>query len=96
MFFIKGFIFNESIIFILNAFFPPLVWLCDPWGFAKNIWRDYILRNKNTYPITQAEANNLMEEPDYLSAKRYSDIMKTMWFTFLFGSCIPLGNNILI
>lgn len=32
-----------------------------------------------------------MEEPDYLSAKRYSDVMKTMWFTFMYGTAIPLG-----
>lgn len=32
-----------------------------------------------------------MEHPDYLSAKRYSDLMKTMWFTFLYGSAIPIG-----
>jgi hypothetical protein len=32
-----------------------------------------------------------MEHPDYLSAKRYADIMKTMWFTFLFGTAIPIG-----
>ncbi len=32
-----------------------------------------------------------MENPDYLNAKRYSDIMKTMWFTFLYGTAIPLG-----
>lgn len=32
-----------------------------------------------------------MEDPDYLSAKRYSDIMKTMWFTFFYGSIIPIG-----
>lgn len=32
-----------------------------------------------------------MEHPDYLSAKRYSDIMKTMWFTFFYGSIIPIG-----
>ena len=32
-----------------------------------------------------------MEEPDYLSAKRYSDVMKTMWFTYFYGTAIPLG-----
>lgn len=32
-----------------------------------------------------------MEHPDYLSAKRYSDIMKTMWFTFFYGTAIPIG-----
>lgn len=32
-----------------------------------------------------------MEKPDYLTAKRYADIMKTMWFTFFYGTAIPLG-----
>ena len=32
-----------------------------------------------------------MEHPDYLMAKRYSDIMKTMWFTFFYGTAIPIG-----
>ena len=32
-----------------------------------------------------------MEHPDYLSAKRYADTMKTMWFTFFYGTAIPLG-----
>ena len=26
-----------------------------------------------------------MENPDYLSGKRYADIMKTMWFTFFYA-----------
>lgn len=29
--------------------------------------------------------------PDYSSAKRYGDIMKTMWFTFFYGDIIPVG-----
>ena len=33
-----GFLFNESIIFILNAFFPPLIWLLDPWFNLKKLW----------------------------------------------------------
>lgn len=32
-----------------------------------------------------------MESPDYLQGKRYADIMKTMWFTFFYAPCIPLG-----
>lgn len=32
-----------------------------------------------------------MEKTEYYQAKRYADIMKTMWFTFLFGCCIPIG-----
>jgi hypothetical protein len=32
-----------------------------------------------------------MEDPDYLIAKRYADLIKTMWFTFFFGTAIPAG-----
>jgi len=32
-----------------------------------------------------------MEQVNYLAAKRYADTMKTMWFTFLFGTAIPVG-----
>ena len=32
-----------------------------------------------------------MEMPDYSQAKRYGDIMKTMWFTFFYGDIIPIG-----
>jgi hypothetical protein len=38
-----GFIINESSIFVLNAFFPPLIWLIDPWSICKNLWRKGIL-----------------------------------------------------
>ena len=31
-----GFIYNESLIFILNAFLSPLIWLLDPWTLIKN------------------------------------------------------------
>lgn len=33
-----------------------------------------------------------MEDFSYVQGKRYADIMKTMWFTFLYAPCIPLGN----
>ena len=33
-----GFIYNESLIFILNGIFPPLVWLIDPWTMIKD-WK---------------------------------------------------------
>lgn len=35
-----GFIFNESMIFVLNALLPPLIWLIDPWTLLKNYKRD--------------------------------------------------------
>lgn len=32
-----------------------------------------------------------MENPGYLIAKRYADNMKTLWFTFFYGSILPIG-----
>lgn len=32
-----------------------------------------------------------MEEVEYTQGKRYADMMKTLWFTFFYGSCIPIG-----
>lgn len=31
-----GMIYTESIVFIVNAFMPPLIWACDPWAILKN------------------------------------------------------------
>ena len=35
-----GFIQNESQVFILNALFPPFVWLVDPWTMIKDYTRN--------------------------------------------------------
>lgn len=32
-----------------------------------------------------------MEQKEYVSGKRYADLMKTMWFTFFYSPAIPLG-----
>lgn len=32
-----------------------------------------------------------MEKVEYTQGKRYADMMKTMWFTFFYASCIPIG-----
>jgi hypothetical protein len=86
-----GFIYNESLIFCLNAAMGPVIWIIDPWSIAKDYYRNQELEKGEHSLLTQQEANELMEKPDYLSAKRYADIMKTMWFTFFFGTAIPLG-----
>lgn len=32
-----------------------------------------------------------MEDVEYNMAKRYSDLIKTMWFTFFYAPAIPIG-----
>ncbi|CAK58012.1 unnamed protein product (macronuclear) [Paramecium tetraurelia] len=86
-----GFIYNESNVFLLNAFIPPIVWFVDPWSIQKDYQRQKQQKNVKNCVLTQQEANEIMEMPDYSQAKRYGDIMKTMWFTFFYGDIIPLG-----
>ena len=33
-----------------------------------------------------------METPNYSMSDRYSDLLKTMWFVFMYSSLIPLVN----
>ncbi|CAD8115777.1 unnamed protein product [Paramecium sonneborni] len=86
-----GFIYNESNVFLLNAFIPPIVWFVDPWSIQKDYQRQKQQKNAKNCILTQQEANEIMEMPDYSQAKRYGDIMKTMWFTFFYGDIIPVG-----
>ena len=37
---VGGFIFNETLIFVLNALLPPFIWFVDPWTLIKNYKRD--------------------------------------------------------
>lgn len=32
-----GMMLTEYWVFVMNAFFPPIVWLIDPWSIIKNI-----------------------------------------------------------
>jgi Uma2 family endonuclease len=52
-------------VFILNAFFPPLVWLIDPYGIVQVFRRQREHHKGNLSVVTQQEANNLMEDADY-------------------------------
>ncbi|CAD8188436.1 unnamed protein product [Paramecium octaurelia] len=86
-----GFMYNETLIFIMNAAIAPLIWLIDPLSLFKKLQRDYQFSKGNGSLLTQREANEIMEQIDYQLAMRYADIIKTMWLTFFFGTAIPLG-----
>jgi len=58
-----GFIFTESLVFVLNAVIPPLVWFIDPWTHQKNYKREEEIKKakrKQCY-LTQKECNELNE-----------------------------------
>lgn len=56
-------------MFFLITFFVPLVWLLNPWYLVKLVQRRM---HKGSVFLTQMEANQLMEDPEYLMGKRYA------------------------
>jgi hypothetical protein len=83
-----GLIEEETSMFIFNAYFTPLVWLINPYNMVAWIKRKLYYGN---HYYTQQEANHLMELPEYSMGKRYAEIIKTVWFTFLYIELIPFG-----
>jgi hypothetical protein len=75
-------------MFIFNAYFTPIVWLINPYNIFAWIKRKIYYDNKY---YTQQEANRLMELPEYSMGKRYAEIIKTIWFTFLYSELLPFG-----
>lgn len=73
---------------IFNAYFGPLVWLLNLEGAVA--WIKRKIYYGNSY-FTQQQANELMERPKYNMGKRYAEVIKTIWFTFLYVELIPFG-----
>lgn len=47
-----GFIVNESNVFLLNAFVPPIVWFVDPWSIQFDYRRNKHLREPKKCVLT--------------------------------------------
>ncbi|KRX08918.1 hypothetical protein PPERSA_09022 [Pseudocohnilembus persalinus] len=47
--------------------------------------------NVNKCYLTQDQLNELMEKVEYVQATSYADVLKTMWFTYFFATCLPIG-----
>jgi hypothetical protein len=72
----------------MNAFFIPLIWFINPFQIYVLIKRKFYYKKKY---VSQFEANHIMEDFNYSMGKRYAEIIKTIWFTFLYLSLIPFG-----
>jgi len=75
-------------MFFINSFFVPFIWLINPEQIYSLIMR-YFYKGKRYF--TQQEANKIMSDSNYKMGKRYAEIIKTMWFTFMYSSLIPFG-----
>jgi hypothetical protein len=84
---------EESIMFFLNAFFIPIIWVIHPWQLV------HLLKRKLNYgrkDITQKEANDLMEDSKYSVGKKYAEITESVWFTYFYSSVIPGGTILML
>lgn len=83
-----GVIEEEHFMFIFNAYLSPIVFMFNPYNFFSWIKRKIYYGNQY---YTQQQANKLMEMPEYSMGKRYAEIIKTIWFTFLYVELLPFG-----
>lgn len=86
-----GLIFVEQIVVIIDIAFDLLIWIFDPFGWFRRWRRDRAMALGDKCIITQKEANLLMEMPGYHISERYADLLKTMWFVFLYGNLLPMA-----
>jgi len=86
-----GLIFVEQCVVMIDIGFDLVIWIFDPFTAIRN-WRRNRAKNQGEKCImTQKEANTLMEMPGYHISERYADLLKTMWFVFLYGNLLPMA-----
>jgi hypothetical protein len=84
---------EESIMFFLNAFFIPIIWVIHPWQLVQLLKRKLNYGRKD---ITQKEANDLMEDSKYSVGKKYAETTESVWFTYFYSSVIPGGTILML
>ncbi|CAD8147633.1 unnamed protein product [Paramecium octaurelia] len=86
-----GLISDVCLVLIMNAIFPWLFNLLDPYYF----YRQYQIRKSQnqgqTCALTQREANLLFEGSPGDLSKKYATITKTLMLSFFYAQLIPLG-----
>ena len=90
----KNLITNIVLIFLVNSFVTPIVWIINISLIIKRI-RIYFLEKKKIpdamHHKTQKELNELYEYPDMDISVKYSYISKTLFITMFFIPIFPLG-----
>ena len=84
---------EESIMFFLDGFFIPLIWLVHPWWIIRRIQRWYYYGKTH---LTQREANQYMSDPHYSLGKKYAEIIQSFWLTYFYASLLPAGSFIMV
>lgn len=75
-------------MFIVVALLIPLILWIHPLNMIKNYKREKAYGKL----MLQEEANEMMEDYPYDLSKRYSEVFKLLWLTFLYSELLPLGS----
>ncbi|CAD8109214.1 unnamed protein product [Paramecium primaurelia] len=82
---------DVSLILIMNAIFPWVINLFDPFYFWKLIKRQRIKNQGNQCTLTQREANILFEGTKSDLSQKYATIVKALMLTFFYAQLLPIG-----
>ena len=81
-----GLVSQETLILLVNAYFSALVRIVNPSYII------YWIRRRVYYgsqSMTQSEANQIMQYPEYNIGERYGEVIKMLWFSFFYSELIP-------
>ena len=82
---------NMFSIFLFNTLINPLMNIFNPISLYKAYQRINLNKNSDQYDLTQYEVNKLYEDPEFVFATKYANIMKTMLISGLFAPFMPIG-----
>ena len=86
-------IYTQYWVCIMNCFVPFWFKFADLKSSEKYKKRLEVLckvdETNNKISLTQKQAHDLMEMPQYDMSSGYSDLMKSMWLIFFYSSVLP-------
>lgn len=87
----SGLIYNETNVFVSNAFLNPLLYTLNIAYWLKVYKRKQNVKLADKCPLTQGQANELWENPTFPIQSCSATLINTMWFTAFYSPAIPLG-----
>lgn len=90
-----GLIFTQFMVFISNAIIAPSINISFPAYIIGQLKRWFIVGKRDEL-MTQEEAHELAEFPQFEIAKFYAQIMQTMYLTAFYAPILPLGSLVSI
>ncbi|CAD8059583.1 unnamed protein product [Paramecium sonneborni] len=86
-----GLVYNQTYVFISNAFIPGIVQLLDAGTISKWLFKYLEKRKGNKSIKTQKQLHDLYEKPIFDISTAYAVVLKNMYVVAFYASVIPLA-----